>query len=523
MTPHPNAPPTDAAMTLPPPQNLDAERAVLAALMLGADLPTLAPEAFYRTSHQQVYRAIVALRERGEPSDGVTVSAELRTRGDLDAVGGMPALSHLMEYASSTLNTSAHARIVAQMAARRRLRDLGTQLSQDATDPSRAIPDALERVRAAMTAVTEGLTDEREVHELARLALPGPAFMACEFKQPLSMLGDSLLCEGGGAFLHAPGGEGKSFLGEQFAYAMASGTHWLGQFSAPEGGTPVVLIQAELSSYHVQARRRLDPIYRQSPPNLHTLTYEHIGHQLDILQDGDLAKVVHLIQTVGARILVLDPLSQFHSEAESPEGFKRVRTAVQAIQLRTGASVFLVHHEVKVTDPKNPRPSAARSRGATILTEDWAELGMALERDPAGHHRLHFDKCRHSAKPADVYIKQGPHGWWEGTSAPVAIGDKTTEALEKALLVCGDKGLGKDELIAASKSGGGARSWQAIKDALDRIALKRGFDDRKALNVGSDSRPRFAHVSASASLVQVEADLHYPDTDTATRYEDGEF
>jgi hypothetical protein len=347
--------------------------------------------------------------------------------------------------------------------------------------------------------------------------------MACEFRQPLSMLGDSLLCEGGGAFLHAPGGEGKSFLGEQFAYAMASGTHWLGQFSAPEGGTPVVLIQAELSSYHVQARRRLDPIYRQSPPNLHTLTYEHIGHQLDILQDGDLAKVVHLIQTVGARILVLDPLSQFHSEAESPEGFKRVRTAVQAIQLRTGASVFLVHHEVKVTDPKNPRPSAARSRGATILTEDWAELGMALERDPAGHHRLHFDKCRHSAKPADVYIKQGPHGWWEGTSAPVAIGDKTTEALEKALLVCGPQGMTKQEAVTASVKGGGAKSDRAVNDALDRIARKHGFDDRQGLNIGSEKRPRYAYRTGSGSLLEAQGDFQLVSDDAAEGCDDSAF
>ena len=374
---------------------------------------------------------------------------------------------------------------------------------------SAAVPDALERFRATVDNLP-GEVDKREVEELANAALAGPAFMAKQFRQPLSLLGNSLLCEGGGAFLHAPGGEGKSFLGEQFAYAMASGTHWLGQFSAPEGGVPVVLIQAELSSFHVQERRRTDPIYWECPPNFYTLTYEHLGRQIDILQDGDLEKIVHLIRSVGARALVLDPLSQFHSEAESPEGFKRVRTAVQAIQLQTGAEVFLVHHEVKVTDPKNPRPSAARSRGATILTEDWAELGMALEKNPAGHHRIHFDKCRHTAKPADVYVKQDEHGWWNPTEAPVAIGDKTTEALEKALLVGGPRGMTKPEAVEASVRGGGAKSDKAVNNALDRIARKWGFEDRQGINLGSESRPRYAYTSGSGSQVVAQEDFHFP-------------
>lgn len=511
------------APVIPPPQDLDAERSILAALILGADTPALVPEAFYRTAHQQVYRAILAMRAAGTPVDVVTLSAELRKRGDLDAVGGPATLADILGYAATTSNTEHHSSIVQDAHSRRLTRDAAQRLLAASVDPAIEPASAWERLEAERETVRSASTDAREVNELAKLALSGPDFMACEFPQPRSLLGDSLLCEGGGAFLHAPGGAGKSFVGEQFSYAMASGTHWLGQFSAPADGVPVVLIQAELSSYHVQHRRRLDPVYRQSPANLFTLTYQRIGRQLDILQPADMAKIIALVKSVKARILVLDPLSQFHSEAESPEGFKRVRTAVQTIQLETGASVFLVHHEVKVTDPKNPRPSAARSRGATILTEDWAELGMALECDPSGHHRIHFDKCRHSAKPADVYVKQGENGWWNPTDPPVAIGDKTTETLERALLVCGDRGLTKKEAVEASVKGGGAKSEKAVNNALDRIARKWGFEDRQGINIGAELRPRYAYRSGSGSQVEVQTDFHIPSTDMTTDYDDNGF
>lgn len=501
---------------------------MLAAMMLDAAACAegsriLTPEAFDRPAYGNVFRALCAMAERHVPPDLVTVCNELQRRGELDLSGGPHAIALLLDSAHTTANLAHHARIVRETAARREAVRALDNASEAVRSGASGLPDALERLQAAVKRATAGLEVSREVDELARLALAGPAFMAEAFTQPRPLLGDSMLCEGGGAFLHAPGGEGKSFLGEQFAYAMSSGTSWLGHFSAPEGGVPVVLIQAELSSYHVQARRRSDPIYRESPPNLYTLTYERIGRQLDILQANERDKIVALIQQVGARVLVLDPLSQFHSEEESPAGFKLVRTAVQDIQLRTGASVFLVHHEVKVTDAKNPRPSQARARGATILTEDWAELGMALEKDAAGHHRLHFDKCRHCAKPSDVYVKQGPHGWWDPTSAPVPMGDKTTAALERALLTAGDAGATLQQLIAASTRDGGAHTDKAVNDGLNRIARKHGFDDRQGLNIGSEKRPRYVMATRTGSLPEVQADFGFSSDDIARGSDDSGF
>src|SRR2546423_1401364 len=85
-----------------PPQTLEAERSVLAAMLLdhesiGRALELLEGTSFYRAAHQKVFDAIVALYNRNERSDLVTVAEELRKRGELDAAGGPPGLSEVME------------------------------------------------------------------------------------------------------------------------------------------------------------------------------------------------------------------------------------------------------------------------------------------------------------------------------------------------------------------------------------------------------------------------------------------
>ena len=83
-----------------PPQNIDAERAVLGAMLMSdegkeaiprvveilGDNPTI--DGFYRESHQKIYSAILNLFERGEPADLLTVTRELERTGDLEKVGG---------------------------------------------------------------------------------------------------------------------------------------------------------------------------------------------------------------------------------------------------------------------------------------------------------------------------------------------------------------------------------------------------------------------------------------------------
>ena len=76
-----------------PPYSEDAEQAVLGAMLIDTDAIMRASEIvddtmFYRESHRRVFRAMMALTERREVVDPLTLTDELARRGELDASGG---------------------------------------------------------------------------------------------------------------------------------------------------------------------------------------------------------------------------------------------------------------------------------------------------------------------------------------------------------------------------------------------------------------------------------------------------
>src|SRR5436190_2394536 len=86
-----------------------AECSILAAMMLRPDAierarACLSASDFYRDGYSRVFSAILALADRGEKADVVTVTAELRRRDDLDAVGGPAAIAGVFELATTTAN-----------------------------------------------------------------------------------------------------------------------------------------------------------------------------------------------------------------------------------------------------------------------------------------------------------------------------------------------------------------------------------------------------------------------------------
>ena len=136
-----------------PPQSQDAERSVLAAMLLdhetiGLALELLEPTSFYRLSHQKIFEAILALYNRNERADLITVAEELRKRGDLEAVGGPSAIGQILEYATTSSNLEEHARIVSAKALLRSLIKSANEIQQEAfagQDETNAILDRAEQ------------------------------------------------------------------------------------------------------------------------------------------------------------------------------------------------------------------------------------------------------------------------------------------------------------------------------------------------------------------------------------------
>jgi replicative DNA helicase len=124
-----------------PPHNLEAEEAVLGAVLasgqLLAEVAALLEEAdFYRPAHRAIWRALLRLADRDQPTDPVTVLGELDNSGELADVGGGPFLHTLVEAVPTVANAGHYARLVAETARRRRVIDLGIRLANSDANPA---------------------------------------------------------------------------------------------------------------------------------------------------------------------------------------------------------------------------------------------------------------------------------------------------------------------------------------------------------------------------------------------------
>lgn len=143
-----------------PPQNIDAEEAILGGILLDpeaisrvADL--VRPEAFYLTAHQEIYRAMLTLQNQGLPTDLMSVMTWLRDRGLLDKVGGQTKLIQLIDRTVSAVNIDQYAQLVMDKYMRRKLIQVGGEISQLGYDTSRDLEQVLDLSEQKIFNVTQ--------------------------------------------------------------------------------------------------------------------------------------------------------------------------------------------------------------------------------------------------------------------------------------------------------------------------------------------------------------------------------
>jgi replicative DNA helicase len=116
-----------------PPHNLEAEQAVLGAILLDSDclvsvLEKIRAEDFYRTAHRLIFEAMMELSENQEPIDLVTLTAVLQDRRQLEEVGGIGYLTELANAVPTAANVDYYAQIVEEKSLMRRLIRTATQI-----------------------------------------------------------------------------------------------------------------------------------------------------------------------------------------------------------------------------------------------------------------------------------------------------------------------------------------------------------------------------------------------------------
>ena len=156
-----------------PPHDLDAEAAVLSAVLLKRDaldqvLEILKPEHFYSEANGRIYEAAMELASVSQPIDTVTVASWLRDRERLQQIGGAAYLAQVVDATPAVAHVAAHARTVREKWRLRRViaecQRISAEGYGDVGDAQVFIDGAVRRLHAGLDDLVRGRLDDVERH-----------------------------------------------------------------------------------------------------------------------------------------------------------------------------------------------------------------------------------------------------------------------------------------------------------------------------------------------------------------------
>ncbi len=151
-----------------PPQAVDLENIVLGAIMLEKNAlidiaDFLRPEAFYIDANKKIYTAIQNLSIQSKPIDIMTVTAELRSKGELEMVGGAFYVTDLTSRVASSANIEYHARLIQQAFIKREIIRTSAELIEGAYSDEHDVFDLLSKSEFEKDNLLQSITVRKEV------------------------------------------------------------------------------------------------------------------------------------------------------------------------------------------------------------------------------------------------------------------------------------------------------------------------------------------------------------------------
>ena len=143
-----------------PPQNLDAEKSLLGAVLIDDNVLSdvsdkLKPADFYEKSHETIFASMMRLYEKHKPVDLLTLSDDLQSKDHLDAVGGSSFLTELTNYVPTAAHAAAYADMIRGKAVRRRLIKASAELAELGYDEDKSIEELLGQAEADLFSVSD--------------------------------------------------------------------------------------------------------------------------------------------------------------------------------------------------------------------------------------------------------------------------------------------------------------------------------------------------------------------------------
>lgn len=151
---------SDKAAAKIPPQNIDAEKSLIGAVLIDEEVMADVSENvnandFYEKNHALIFGAMLRLFEKHKPVDLLTLTDELKRKGELDVIGGSAYLTELTNYVPTAAHAATYAEMVSQKAVRRRLIRASADITELGFDESTSTQELLEKAEAELFSVSD--------------------------------------------------------------------------------------------------------------------------------------------------------------------------------------------------------------------------------------------------------------------------------------------------------------------------------------------------------------------------------
>lgn len=152
-----------------PPNNVEAERSILGAVLLDKDAMVkvaefLRSEHFYEPKHGLIYESIMDLFDEGLPIDLVTLSERLKAKRRLSQIGGRAYLAELVEGVPTAAHAEEYAQIVKSLSMRRRLISAAAKMDEIAYQEEREVNEILDASEQSLFSISQESLRSNFVH-----------------------------------------------------------------------------------------------------------------------------------------------------------------------------------------------------------------------------------------------------------------------------------------------------------------------------------------------------------------------
>jgi len=380
-----------------PPHNLDAERAVLGAILLeGREtvprvIEVLKPSDFFTEAHRLTYQGMLALFDRGEPVDILTLTEELRQSAQLQLAGGPAALALLLEQGAIAVHLGSYIAIVRGRAALRELiqscRQTLSQAYEDSGNPEQLVEGLLTQIIELNVGSGAGIvTPAQFAHELESMPIVELV------RTGIPILDDNeAVVSGYVAVIAARPGLGKTALSVQVIRQVAI-----------KSGLPTLMVSIEMSRRQIGVRllnqlsgRSIAHIgSRRCEPRALNGALEQIKASGLYIQDERVASVSNVVAAIrrgvmqyGVKLVIVDHVHLLDGsgrERSRQEEIAAISRALRAVAKDLKLPIIaLARLNGAIEARPDPRPRLSDLRDSGGLEQDAGSVAVIW--NPARH------------------------------------------------------------------------------------------------------------------------------------------